>query len=516
MSENVTVVVESTKTERADVARVVLQQAGVKKTIEVPKDEDYKLCLKEIAAMRSEMAAQVQKDRTNADVLLEATAKPIADALGAAIDDCEQLIATLRSTQDGQDSQLVHLSELDGAQYEEWRAQQAAAGTPIDPKTAPIYVTRMRRPLDPATRAVMPWGAPQSFNLRANEMHRRFGAAAMLIFENLRMYKTAHRVLWLERAFETPTALMMLGYYIIYAIEDDYRAEMQAAMSRDNAPADAPAPPPSEEPVRAARVTDVPRDVVLLIADAKCEVYFTTDKAETTEEERAKTKALNENRFNLGSQFFYRTRTEKRNERLCAMIPGLVCAATGAFAQQLAPLYDETGVKVPDEAVIIELTYRDGVFLLDRSVLLRHTQLRAIIKDNLAEIKRLKELHTQAVAAKSKDTEEYSLLLNKRLAEQDGLHGIDQLALASNPRNQIVVSIVDVATGIDSGKDLNASLLHTIKPYALIKRTQHLVEKQKAAIAAYTTPPVDPAPPGQTTEPASKTPEQTESSKPTA
>lgn len=494
----------------------------------VPVDDEYNDCRRAVIEANVEEARERAKTRTDADKLREASAKPFADALCAAIQDCEQQLAQMQKPDDTEgSSELFRLSALIGADYDHWRSEQTppdagkkAKAVPVaadskveadeeggkeksalakEDEKAPIYVARIARKFDAETKESEPWGAPQILNLRANGMERLLPADEVKALASLKMHKYSHRALLLERSYMTPDGPIVLSFAVIFAVRGDLRADIAAR--------------------RGSPMSAIPneRQIVLLRTFINCTIPFDTtgykNKAEWT-----KAAALRETRANQGRVLYEADRLRARQECFSNSIPGLVSATIGALARQLSPLYDVAGIKVPDEAIIIKLDSHEGVIVFDDTQIFRHTQWRALRQQIAADLKVLEEELKPIGAAfsaakeaadgkavwnlggervdkqKKEDVDrlaevterqrvkrgEYTQLLNeyKIFAETD------QLASNCNTRNEIVFCITDTASGLDASNALGARFPRRINVYSLIKRTELALKREAEAATA--------------------------------
>lgn len=504
MSEPVVVVAETTQKERSKEVEIKVRVGGKTQTIRVPVDENFKACRKDVAAMRAETELEKRKTRKDSDVVLEQSMAPSVDAMTLALMDCEDLVKRMRERgDDGVEPELVRLSVLTAGAYASWR--EALAGATVDDDKVPLYVERMKRPINEETGEIGEWSKSETLNLRANQLHQRLTAKTLLLISNMGMHKNSTRMLWLERPYKSEDGLVFISFYIIYAIEGDYRAEMHAKHTADCLAAGAAAPPPFvPEPA------GTPREVVLLMADVKIGRNIDTREQPDTpagKKENEKRAQLMQNRFDLTSEIYFRRRFEKRNNRLCALIPALIGAGIASFAQMLAPLYDPAGVKVPREATIIELTVSEGVLDYDRSAILTHSNVRQLMAQYLGLVKSAEADYKAIEDKHSGEARDAFLALRKHAEQYDGLLEIDRLASLTSTRNEIVFSIVDLGTGVDSGTNISARLVRIIDPLKLIKQTEFMLEKAKrqAESAQPTSEPAKPAtPPAESAQPTTE------------
>lgn len=455
---------------------------------QVPVDEEFKDCRRQVAETRAEEAAERAKSRTAADAALEESAGPFSDAVAAAVEDCEQFVARMRARDADADlSGLARLSALVGAHYTEWAAQQlqppAAGGvqSEIDESKAPLYVARCARPWDAVANQSGAWGAPHVLDLNKNDLDKLFGQSDVDAFRGFKMHKRSPRVLLLERAFETPDGLATVSFALVFAVRDDLRAEILAQGGRvaDQSPEASVAPAPSGAAVQELDDTAALRTFI------KCTMTFNgaTYKNKATADKVA---ALRQERFGQGIRLYEQRRLHKRNDRFAAQIPALIACATGLMARELASLYDPDGVKVPSEAVIMEVQCHDGLIVLEESALLGHSHLRKVLAATVEKMQAVeKRIVSERPAPDQPGPHEQELRFHftSLVDEYNKLNEIDQIALTSNTRNEVVFSIIDTASGLDAQNIIGTRFLRRINVRDLLKFTKLTAEKTTAAAA---------------------------------
>jgi hypothetical protein len=472
---------------------------------QVPIDEEFKDCRRQVAETRAEEAAEHAKARTAADEALEESAGPFSDAVAAAVEDCEQFVALLRARgADADLSALARLSALVGAHYTEWAAQQqppapGGASPEIDESKAPLYVVRYARPWDAVANQSGAWGAAHVLDLNKNDLEKLFAESDVEAFRAFKMHKRSPRVLLLERAFETPDGLATLSFALVFAVRGDLRAEIlarggQAAADQSQEPAAA---------VPSGATAQELDDTAALRTFIKCTMTFNgaTYKNKATAD---KVSALRQERFGQGIRLYEQRRLRKRNDRFAAQIPALVACATALMARELASLYDPDGVKVPSEAVIIEVQCHDGLIVLEESALISHSHLRKVLG---ATVEKMQAIEKRIVGERpapdqpGPHEQELRFQFKSLVDEYNKLTEIDQIALTSNTRNEVVFSIIDTASGLDAQNIIGTRFLRRINVRDLLKFTKLTAEKTTAAAAPAAEVPV-PAPAAEVPVPA--------------
>jgi hypothetical protein len=452
---------------------------------QVPVDDEFKDCRRQVAETRAEEAAAREKARTDADKTLEDSASPFSDAVAAAIEDCEQFVARLRARDADADlSGLARLSALIGAHYTEWIAQQLQATSAdsaqpeIDERQAPLYIARCACPWDAVANQSGAWSTPHVLDLNKNDLGKLFAESDVKAFRAFKMHKRSPRVLLLERAFETPDGLATLSFALVFAVRCDLRAEIlarggQVQQQQQQQPA-APA---------GATVQELD-DTAAMRTFIKCTLTFNgvTYKNKATADKVA---ALRQERFGQGIRLYEQRRLHKRNDRFSAQIPALVACATGLMARELASLYDPAGVKVPSEAVIIEVQCHDGLIVLEESALLSHSHLRKVLA---ATDEKMQALEKRIVGERpapdqpGPHEQELRFQFKSLVDEYNKLTEIDQLALTSNTRHEVVFSIIDKASGLDAQNIIGTRFIRRINVRDLLKFTKLTAERNAATV----------------------------------
>ena len=521
MSENIS------KAETKQMQHMVLKVCvdGRVQELQVPINDDFKACLKDVAAMRAEL--KTQKDEPKGPEYKQVL--QIAKALTEAVEDCEHLVKMLREPVDGVDCELARQADEIAMHYEQWRAK---APKPLDENNAPLFAVRFSRPLN-ASAAVdtkddqqvasdvkiskvntdeeaqgavdangakdqvrkSGWKGPHVIDLRNQELYKRLSGTSATLFQNIGLHKNACRVLWIERSFSTPEFELVLGYYTLFAIEADYRTEMHAIESAEIVAKGATAP------VLKPLVSGAPRNVVFLMTDMKCDHVKDIKKGQMNKDEQAAHAKRVRGLFDMATKLFHSMRHDKRNERLCAKLPALVGAGLAMFAVKLAPLYDINGINVPSQALILELGYHDDMLDLDRSALIKHSQLSLLMNDMLARVKHAEAQWHQIEDKNSPEAYKAFLFFEKYVADYETLIQTDRLARSTNTRNEIVFSIVEYGSGIDAKKTTSARLIRGIRVEELIKTTERLKNSMDSSQTSDTAAPAPAVVPAETQAP---------------
>lgn len=478
---------------------------------EVPIDEDYKDCRRQVAETRAEEAAERASARTPEQEALEKIAAPYADSIAAATEDCENFAALLRARGPDADlSGLARISALLATHYAEWTAQQkpVAGDAPaeIDDKSAPLYVARYSRPWDADMQKCGVWGAPHVLDLNKNSLDKLFTKSDIDMFRSFKMHKRSPRVLLLERAFETPDGLVTASFVLVFAVRCDLRAEI---LSIGDQVADQPQEPPVSPGVT---VQDLD-DTATLRTFSRCTVMFNHTAFEN-KPTAAKVAAQHQVRFAQGLQLYEQRRLAKRNDRFAAQLPALVACTTALVSRELASLYKPSGIFAPPQTTVIEVQCHDGLIVLEDLAVLKHSQLRKVLVATGEKIEALaKRIVDERPTPEQPGPNEQELGLHHKSAVDEWykLAELDRLAYAANPQTEVVYSFIDTASGLDAQNMIGTHFIRRINVDALLKFTKLTAEKiaaeaAPAAAAADQTPVAESESKVPVAEPESKEP----------
>lgn len=446
----------------------------------VPVDEEFLECRRSVAETRAEEAQEREKQRTDADRLLEASAEPFAEAIGAAVEDCEQKIAQMREVAAGDDdSGLFRIASLIGAHYSDWCAKQPDQDL-IVVNDAPIYIARLARTYEADAKTLAPWGTPHIIDLKANNMQKIFSEADLKVLIGFKMYKRAPRALLLERPLPTPDGVIVMSFVFIFGIRGELRAELATRANK--------ASPSPAESIAGLPPQEDDRDIVPLRSFLNCTKAFNPAgyKTKTNSEKAA---ALQHSRLESGRQLYQLRRLAKREDRFAAMFPALISAIIGAMSVELATFYDPEGVVVPREAIIIEVQCHDNTIVFDECCVVTHTHIRATLAQlqlQLQEVDRqlktLKPLKDKTVPSAADIRLRADFL--RLMGECKKLQEINQLAFVVNTRNEIVFSLNETGTGLDAESALSSSFVRRTDIPLLLKRVKLTAQKGAATAAA--------------------------------
>mgnify|MGYP001325852732 CR=1 FL=1 len=470
---------------------------GTTTEYQMPMTAEFKECRQVITEMHREQLAAVEKATSKADLVIQASLKPHVDALAAAVEDCESMFARMsqrtkaESGIDERDSDLFRLAADVGALYAKWSSK------PVDPSTesigtttdqagqsgavqeeVPLYIIRLAR------AAAGEWKTPEIININANKLDKIFSADELKLLRSYKMHKHPQRVVVFERSLDGPDGEMTLTFAFVFAVHGEARVDIALANGTG-----------------APEALSTDRDIMQLFAFMNCYAMFDV-KPHKSKVEAQKAAALCYKRIEQVRTLYEQRRLVKRQDRLLAIVPGIVLATIGGMSRDIAAFYDITGVKVPDETIIIDIQVFNGAVVFDDCAIVRHTQSRALLEAEVAKLKQMqaklaelrdaqKEPTDTTKAAVQEARAEYSALL----AKYHRLREIDRAALECNTRNQLVISLSETSPGLDAQEQITMQFLFTLNVPRLIKSNEKVAARLAEEKAAVSTEAQEPAVP---------------------
>lgn len=465
--------------QQAKIALSVILQ-GKPTTINVVIDDDYKELQTSVMDGLKRHKEEETAAKTPEQLVIENSLRTVIQAIGAGMKVFDEQLLALQTPDESGTCELFRQTSLVRTLYDDWcnkqggfaaadttEAQSAAqdARAEIDASKAPLFITHTHQAVDESTEEDTTWQAAKVIDLREPNLSKMIDDNLVGALTAMKLYSNAVRFLILQKRFVTGDCTALVELHVHYAVEHEYNTGMANASD----PEDALIFDNKNVDKYAVKVLRVVPSTRLLITAAKG----------TPKETIAKEAALKEERFHMAFDLYAEQRKRARNIAFHHQLPTYVHGAIALFAQQLAELFDPTGVKVP-EGIIVHVDVCGGKLDFDHSFLFTHSKMRLMLKDSYDDLVDLQK--KQKATTDAADKKQFAVIWQNRFETHMHLKTIDNIVLGSNPRNQIVFWFTDIGCGQDFGKDMNAQFAHTIDVAALIARTKHMQQKEAAAL----------------------------------